>query len=49
MPCAVASWPVIGIWASLRAFCAWMAALPRPSLAASTPSILLLVFASICS
>ncbi len=49
MPCSVASWPVTGIWSSLRCLIAEMAALPRPSLAASTPSILLSAFWSICS
>ncbi len=49
MPWSVASWPVTGICGSLRCLSAEIAALPRPSLAASTPSILLLVFCSICS
>ena len=49
IPCGVASCPVTGICLSLRALIAEMAELPRPSLAASTPSILLLVFCSICS
>ncbi len=49
MPCAVASWPVTGMASSLRDLSAETTELPRPSLAASTPSILLPVFCSICS
>src|SRR3954453_9395186 len=48
-PCVVASWPLSGIGFSLWAFSATTTAFARPSLAAATASILLLVLTSICS
>src|SRR3954453_7958283 len=48
-PWDVASWPLSGIGLSFWALSATTTALARPSLAAATPSILLLVLTSICS